>query len=153
MRMSLQNILVGELDQAFHRKSWHGPNLIGSIRGITPEAALRTVGRRKCIWQQLMHAAYWKHRAMTYLDIAHDFPRPAENWLTPPDKLTPKAWKADQAVLRSLHEQLRAHVAKLSHDQLTPKVIWLIQGAAAHDLYHAGQIKLLRRLLADRGRK
>jgi hypothetical protein len=43
--------------------------------------------------------------------------------------------------------RLRDAVAKLPAKRLDAKTIWLIQGAAAHDLYHAGQIKLLLRLL------
>jgi hypothetical protein len=57
------------------------------------------------------------------------------------------------ALLEQMHQVLRAEVAKLSDADLrhTPagsKVsnFALISGIAAHDLYHAGQIQLLKRL-------
>jgi hypothetical protein len=60
--------------------------------------------------------------------------------------MTEAAWAADVELLRDLHRRLRQTVEELPLDCLTPKTVWLIHGAAAHDLYHAGQIKLLLRL-------
>jgi hypothetical protein len=57
-------------------------------------------------------------------------------------------WRADVDLLRDLHRRVREAVAALPADKLDAKIIWLIHGAAAHDFYHAGQIKLLLRLLA-----
>jgi len=56
------------------------------------------------------------------------------------------AWKRDIAILEAEHRKLRDSVADLPPRALTPAVRHLIRGAAAHDLYHAGQIRLLRRM-------
>jgi hypothetical protein len=64
-----------------------------------------------------------------------------------PEPSNERSWKADLLALKSLHERLRAIVANLPAKKLTEKNVWLIQGAAFHDIYHAGQIKLLRRMM------
>ena len=49
--------LVDALDYAFDKRSWHGPNLIGALRGVTRAAASARIHGRKAIWEQLLHAA------------------------------------------------------------------------------------------------
>jgi len=61
-------------------------------------------------------------------------------------------WKADIALLDRMHDDLRVSVAALTPAQLRRRLAsgqpasWMVAGAAAHDLYHAGQIQLLKRL-------
>jgi hypothetical protein len=76
-----------------------------------------------------------------------------------PATLTAAAWKTDVALLDDMHAALRDIVAALTTTQLyqTPpgkKVdnFRLLSGIAAHDLYHAGQIQLLKRLLPSKPR-
>jgi hypothetical protein len=146
--------LLGVLDCAFDKRGWHGPNLTSALRGVDPAAALLRPRGRKCVWEQLLHAAYWKHRALGLIQRASGasrgrsarFPRRGSNWPAPPARADGVAWRADLELLRDLHRRLRDVVARLPPAGVTPKVAWLVHGAAAHDLYHAGQIKLLRRL-------
>jgi hypothetical protein len=70
-----------------------------------------------------------------------------------PQEASDKALKADVALLGDMHRALRDAVSGLSPRDLaaTPagsKVsnLALLSGVAAHDLYHAGQIQLLKRL-------
>jgi len=56
-------------------------------------------------------------------------------------------WKSDIKILESEHRGLRTVVAALV--SVSPRTLHLIRGAAAHDIYHAGQIRLLRRLQED----
>ena len=78
---------------------------------------------------------------------------PGNNWFARPDAGDEAAWQADVRLLVDEHKKLRAQVAKLRDRDLdrpsagvktTPRV--LVRGIAAHDLYHAGQIQLLKRL-------
>ena len=73
--------------------------------------------------------------------------RRGTNWPAPPADATEAAWREDLRLLSDLHLKLRTHVRSMRPAQLGKKSVWLIHGAAAHDLYHAGQIKLLRRLV------
>ena len=57
-----RDVLLRILDEAFDQRSWHGTNLRGSIRGLTPDAAAwRPAPGRHNIWELVVHAAYWKY--------------------------------------------------------------------------------------------
>ena len=140
-------LLLDLLDRAFDKRSWHGATLSGAIRGVGAQAAARSVHGRKSIWQQVLHAAYWKQRVLNHMAGPSRFPRRGSNWPAIPSDRSEAAWRADVEVLRDTHARLRAALAGLPRARLDKKMTWLLQGAAAHDLYHAGQIKLLRRMM------
>lgn len=146
-------MLLDLLDEAFDRKSWHGPNLRGSIRGVSAEqAAWRPAPARHNIWELTLHAAYWKYAIRRRItgEKRGSFVLPGSNFFDRPVELTEAAWKRDAGILTKEHEALRNAVARLPLQRSAQKnwasVLHLIRGAAAHDLYHAGQIRLLRRL-------
>jgi hypothetical protein len=158
MRVTPISVLLQAIDQAFDHRSWHGTNLKGSIRGLTPaEAAWRPAPQRHNIWEMVVHAAYWKYIVRRRLigDAKGSFPLAGSNWLERPanGSSSSGSWKADVAILVEMHRGLRDAVAQLSEKKLLfrpagSKVsnLDLITGIAAHDLYHAGQIQLLKRL-------
>ncbi|MGP0072441.1 MAG: DinB family protein [Bryobacteraceae bacterium] len=143
-------MLLDLLDEAFDKKSWHGPNLRGSIRGVTArQAAWRPGGDRHNIWELTLHAAYWKYALRRRLtgEKRGAFVLPGSNFFVRPTAeigVTEKAWKADLDILIAEHRKLRAVVSGLK--QPSRAQAHSIRGVAAHDLYHAGQIRLLRRL-------
>jgi hypothetical protein len=150
--------LLDFLDQAYERKAWHGPNLKGSVRGLVAKSACwRPAPNRHSIAEQLLHAAYWKYAARRRLrgDKKGSFPIKGSNWFPVVNALTEAEWREHVRLLDAEHRSLRAAIADLQPEQLhqTPtgsKVsnFALIQGIAAHDIYHAGQIQLLKRLQA-----
>jgi len=146
--------LVAIIDQAYNKTSWHGTNLRGSLRRVTPEqAAWRPARGRHNIWEIAVHAAYWKYAAARRFTGGSrgSFPLKGSNWFRRPSMDTD--WQADLDLLDQMHDALRAAVVQLSAKDLsrTPpgkKVsnFALLSGVAAHDLYHAGQIQILKRL-------
>jgi uncharacterized damage-inducible protein DinB len=150
--------LLHILDQAYDRPSWHGTNLRGSIRRVSPEqAAWRPGPARHNIWEVVVHAAYWKYAAARRFtgETRGSFPLKGSNWFRRPEQRnqSDRAWRSDVALLDQMHTMLREAVAQLPARALhrTPpgkKVsnFALLSGIAAHDLYHAGQIQLLKRL-------
>lgn len=151
------DLLLRFLDEGFDRKAWHGPNLTTALRGLTPrQAAWRPAKGRNSIWDLALHCAYWKNvvRRRLGADPEDRFPLPGRNFPPLPEVLDDKAWRASVRLLREEHRKLRAAVAGLSVAQLyqpgpgqkRPRIEH-IRGIAAHDLYHAGQIGLLRRLV------
>jgi hypothetical protein len=140
-------MLLDLLDEAFDKKSWHGPNLRGSIRGVTAsQAAWRPVPGQHNIWEYSLHAAYWKYVVRRRLtgEKRGSFVLPGSNFFTRPVELSETAWKRDIEILLTMHQDLRSAVVHLPPNP-SPATLHLIRGAAAHDLYHAGQIRLLRR--------
>jgi uncharacterized damage-inducible protein DinB len=151
--------LLQVFDQAFDQKSWHGPNLRGSIRGVSPElAAWRPAADRKSIAEITVHAAYWKYTVRRRLlgEKRGSFPLEGSNWFARPAPLSAEAWREDIALLEEMHRTLRRAIAaldpaELDHAPAGSKVtnLQLISGIAAHDVYHAGQIQLLKRLRGE----
>jgi hypothetical protein len=151
-----QACLLDLLDEAFDRKSWHGANLRGSIRAVSIElAAWRPSKGRHNIWELVVHAAYWKYAARRLLtgEKRGSFPIQGSNWWPRPQEGSVAEWKRDVALLIDQHRRLRAAVASLPAAKLPHRApgssftySGLIRGAAAHDLYHAGQIQLMKRL-------
>ena len=69
------------------------------------------------------------------------------NWPKLPQKKTDAAWREDVVLLHELHRKLRKAVEEIDEKRLDYVTRRLIHGAAGHDIYHAGQIKLMRRLI------
>jgi hypothetical protein len=150
-------LLLEILDQAFDRKGWHGTTLRGALRGVTAAQALWRPGPdRHNVWELTIHAAYWKYAVRRRLagEAAGSFERKPSNWPDIPDPPDLKAWRKDIALLETEHGKLRQVVSGLSAADLerrSPKGVWTyaeeIHGVAAHDLYHTGQIQLIKRLM------
>jgi uncharacterized damage-inducible protein DinB len=148
--------LVEILDAAYNRRSWHGTNLRGAIRRVTArQAAWRPSRNRHNISELVVHAAYWKYAVFRRLSGAArgSFPLKGSNWF-PRESVSESAWRKDVALLDEMHRSLRAAVTKLSARDLahTPRgskvsTFAILSGVAAHDLYHAGQIQLLKKFL------
>jgi len=150
-------LLLGLIDQAFDHKAWHGTNLRGSIRRVGVEdAASRPGPGRHNIWEIVVHAAYWKYivRRRVLSQAKGSFPLEGSNWFTRPSgKPTEAEWKRDVKLLLETHRSMRAAVTGFTDADLRVKPegskvsnVALIMGIASHDLYHAGQIQVLKRL-------
>jgi len=149
--------LLRMLDEAYDHRAWHGTNLRGSLRGLTAQqAARRPAPKRHNIWEVAVHAAYWKYAVRRRLtgEKRGSFALKGSNWFArPAGPATEAAWRADLALLERSHRELCVAVEKLSPAFLgrrTPGLktspFDLILGVAFHDVYHAGQIQLLKRL-------
>lgn len=155
-------LLLRAIDEGFDRAAWHGPNLRGSLRGVAaPQAAWRPAPGRHNIWELAVHAAYWKYVVRRTLQGAKrgGFAENGSNWFHRGDTVSEKAWRKDLALLEREHRLLRWAVAAL-HPATLPQrgstQKWLVSdhilGAAFHDIYHAGQIRLLRRMQQGRAK-
>jgi hypothetical protein len=154
-------LLLLNLDQAYDAKAWHGTNLRGSIRGLEVEEIVhRPDPDRHNIWELVVHCAYWKYTVWRRLTGARkgSFAHQGSNFFPRPDgpgtaTELRAAWRSDVQLLDRVHAQLRSAVAELPAKKLSfvPRGTKYpnsetILGIAAHDLYHAGQIQLLKRL-------
>lgn len=150
-------LLLGLLDESYNRAAWHGPNLRGSIRGVTARDAARAPkpGRHN-IWELVVHAAYWKYAVRRRLvgEKRGSFTVQGSNWFRRPVDRSEKAWREDVALLDREHRVLRDAVASFDAEKLDQRVNGsksmarrLIAGIAMHDVYHAGQIQLIKKLI------
>ena len=151
-------LLLNLIDEGFDHVSWHGTTLFGSLRGIgAAQAARRPSPRRHNIWELAVHAAYWKYAVRRRLtgEKRGSFAYTGSNWFLRPSQGADRgrAWKADRRLLVDEHRRLREAIARLTPRDLKRPIVgkrysvaYLIRGIAAHDLYHAGQIQLLKKL-------
>lgn len=154
-------LLLDILEQAFDHKSWHGANLRGSIKGLKVEvAAFHPAPDRHNIGEIVVHAAYWKYVVYRRLlgEAKGSFPLKGSNWFDRPmdAEKNSATWKADLRLLEETHRRLLKAVAVLKPKEINfappdSKISdeFLITGIAAHDLYHAGQIQLLKSLYSN----
>jgi hypothetical protein len=147
--------LLALLDEAYDKRAWHGPTLRGALRGVTAAGAARRPGPgRHNVWELAVHCAYWKYAVRRRLtgEKRGRFPLEGSNWFPRPGEASDRAWKADLELLANEHRQLRAVVAALPPAALDGSVAGrrrahMIRGIAAHDLYHAGQVSLTKRVV------
>jgi len=153
--------LVNALAEAFEGPAWHGPTLRSSIRGVSVEEALWRPGKgRNCIWELALHAAYGKYLVASRLepDVEREFGRRLAKvwWPRLPKPANETAWRADQKLLVDWHGALIEVVSRMTRERLRAKRLQSrftlgqeVHGLALHDVYHAGQVRLVRRLYAD----
>lgn len=148
--MENEQLVLKLLDEAYEKRTWHGPNLRQSIRGVSAkEAAWRPARDRHNIWELAVHAAYWKYAVRRRLTGGKrgSFVLKGSNFFRRPADLSERAWREDRALLEREHRALRDAVVAAFREGRAEKHMRAIQGVAFHDVYHAGQIRLLRRLL------
>lgn len=156
--MTEKELIIVQLEQAFRRRSWHGTNLLGSIRGTDEKtAAWRPAPGRHNIWELIVHAAYWKYSV--YRRFAGNpklqFSFKGSNWIERSSTSSVDDLRSDIRALKNYHELLIDSVARCKIDLgkipagSSTAFRDLAIGAAAHDLYHAGQIQLIKRLYSS----
>jgi hypothetical protein len=148
-------LLLALVDEAFDRRAWHGPNLRGSIRRVTPEQAVwRPRSGRRNIVEIVMHCAYWKYAVRRRIrgDKRGSFPLKGSNWFESPARLSPDEWRGLAKLLEQQHHELRDAIERAPWSTLrsarkgTAPTAAHVHGVAMHDLYHAGQIQTIKAL-------
>ena len=150
--MSERQRILDVLDRAYRAKAWHGPALLETIDKVGAALAARRVRPGvHTIWELVEHVASWNEIVAERLagrapvvTAAYNFP--------PMPRPTPAAWAATQRRLARSQARFRKAVARFPIARIgrrRPKLdyTWsvLIQGQIQHQLYHAGQIAMLRR--------
>jgi hypothetical protein len=149
--MERSQLILALFDEAYEKSAWHGPNLKQSIRGVNAkQAAWRPGSGRHNIWEEVLHAAYWKYAVRRRIDGGKRgaFTLKGSNFFTrpAPGELTEAAWEADKKLLEREHRALRAAMVTAMRENSWSKMQRQFYGVAFHDIYHTGQIRLLRRL-------
>lgn len=148
-------LVLALLNEAYEEKTWHGPNLKQALKGVTArQAAWRPGPGRHNIWELALHAAYWKYTVRRRIkgEKRGSFTLKGSNFFARPQKgkLNENAWRADKELLEHEHVALVKTIRKAVSAFEGAKVPKSFYGIAFHDVYHAGQIRLLRRLM-ERG--
>ena len=152
--------IADQLRRAFEGEAWHGPALLEILRGVTAAgAAARPVPGSHRIWEIVRHIAVWDDVARRRMDGAVVQPTPEEDWPAVTDT-GDNAWQKTLDHLEQTHDALVRAVTALPDSRLLAKVpgkepdfytlYYMLHGIVQHELYHAGQIALLKKALDQR---
>ena len=149
-------VLLEVYDQAYNIRAWHGTNLRGALKGLKlTELLWRPQSNRHNIWEITLQCAYWKYIVYRRLSDkkVDEFWRTPSDWPKYPDSPKILDWKNDLDFLEDYHLKLRNTISSFNKERLRlcpekseVNYIQTIYGAASHDLYHAGQIQLIKRM-------
>lgn len=144
-----------QLRRAYEGEAWHGPSIREVLAGVTAEqAGARPIPGAHTIWELVHHVIAWQEIVRRRLEEepAREVSE-AEDW-PPVDEQGEAAWQAALERLDTMHRRLRVTVAGFPEARLEDPVAgadytyyFLLHGLIQHDLYHAGQIALLKKAL------
>ncbi|UOQ53300.1 DinB family protein [Hymenobacter cellulosivorans] len=155
--------ITDQLQRAFDGAAWSGPPLLITLHHLTAsQAAAHPIAQAHSIWEIVLHLTAWIRTVQQRVEtrrvtpLTHD-----QDWPAQPSALNEELWENSLHHLRTAHQQLLGTVAVLTDADLNAavgeepgvepgtahSVYVLLHGVAQHNLYHAGQIALLRKAL------
>lgn len=146
--------ILDQLHRAYEGPAWHGPALREILDGVTWQtAAGRPIPGAHTISELVLHIAVWIS-VPTRRIAGAEIPTlaPAEDWPAPPAP-GEAAWLRMLDQLVQAQRDLESAVRGLTDDRLRDKVLGhlpysiytMLHGVVQHNLYHAGQIALLKK--------
>jgi hypothetical protein len=147
--------LESQLRAAFEGPAWHGPALLELLRGVTPaEASGRPIAGAHTIWEIVLHLTATYDLVLRRLRGDAKPLTPDEDW-PPMPKPTDANWQEAIAALHGRNEATRVAVLRFDPTNLSAPLVpeppysayEQFIGLTQHDLYHAGQIALLKRAI------
>ncbi len=152
--MSEINRILDQMERGFAGDAWHGPSLKSLLDGIPAEdASMHPVRGAHSIWELVNHIAAWHSIVRQRAEGAAVEVSTEMDW-PPVWEATEVAWQRSLKHLDECHARLHAAVKKLPEDHLHKIVpgkdhsqYVMLHGAIQHDLYHAGQIAVLKKAL------
>lgn len=144
--------LAGEHRRALRGEAFHGPGVLEVLEGVTAQTAQRrSVPGAHTIWEIVRHIEVWDRVVLRRIQGEIFDPTPEEDW--PPVLESDEAsWVRDVAAMVATHEELNRAILGLTPGALEvrvaenrPELFRLVYGASHHELYHAGQIAILRK--------
>jgi uncharacterized damage-inducible protein DinB len=152
--------LADQIRRAFEGDAWHGDSIKELLAGVTADtAAAKPIKNAHSIWELVLHIAAWDDAvfrriggAAVELTKQQDFPPVTDTSLA--------AWRRTVSHLEQTHNQLIKAVAAFPDSRLQDQVpgktedyydfCYMFSGIVQHELYHAGQIALLKKALHPR---
>jgi uncharacterized damage-inducible protein DinB len=143
--------IADQLVRAYAGEAWYGPALRPMLDALSPEAAARRpLAARHSVWQLVLHLAANIDFVLARLDGRELELAPEVDW-PPVPEASEAAWRAALAALDSRHDALLARVRALPDAALDATVPGraystrvMLLGILQHNVYHAGQVALLR---------
>jgi uncharacterized damage-inducible protein DinB len=145
-------LIADQLRRAFEGDAWHGPALLELLVDLdAATAAAKPLPKVHSIWELVLHIAAWDDVACRRLSGEKVQLTGTANFPLVPEP-TQTRWNAAVAHAKRTHDVLVSTVAALPESRLRERVpgkkydfYFLLHGVAQHELYHAGQIAILKK--------
>jgi uncharacterized damage-inducible protein DinB len=158
--MTERDRLIDQLEREIGGVPWHGPSLVNILDGVTAEHAARPPSPgAHSIWEILLHMTGWK-REVARRGRGHAAAEPASGDWPAIGEVSESRWRAAREDHLGAQRELLELVQTLSDAQLDAKVNGdtaafigagisvraTLYGILQHDVYHSGQIAILKKL-------
>ena len=148
--------IADQLRRAFGGDAWHGDSVFEILEGVTAaQAAARPIESAHTIWELVLHIAAWDDAVLRLLGGVAVILSDAQNF-PPVTDASETAWRKALAEVRRVHQELVEAVSVLPDSRLDEMVpgkqgahynfYYMLHGVVQHELYHAGQIALLKKM-------
>lgn len=149
-------LIADQLRRAFAGEAWHGPALLELLQDVdAATAAARPLPDVHSIWELVLHVAVWDAVSVRRLKGEKNQPTGTDNFPLMPRVRSEAAWRKAVAQAKRAHDSLVKTVAALPDSRLRDRVPGkkynfghMLHGVAQHELYHAGQIAILKKAQA-----
>jgi len=150
--------LADQIRRAFEGNAWHGDSVLELLADVNAKTAVaKPIENARSIWELLLHIAAWddavrrrtEGEAVTLSD-SQNFPAVKD--------LSEAAWRQAIESVKQTHNELIKAVAAFPESRLQDQVpgktqnyhnfFYMFSGIVQHELYHAGQIALLKKVHA-----
>lgn len=145
--------IQNQLERAFTGEAWHGPSLLELLADVdAPQAVARPIAGAHSIWELVLHIAAWDKAVASRLDGSRGAVSDEANFPAVSDA-SEASWQKAVETLKQNHRELLEAISRVEESRLdTPAVEGMssvyvhLHGAIQHDLYHAGQIAILKKV-------
>jgi len=144
--------IQNQLERAFEGEAWHGPSVLEALEGVSWKKALeKPIPGAHSIWELVLHITAWED--IVRRRLLGESPQITDEQNFPTISNPSEAsWMSALEALRAGHMRLREVAGQITDEQLNeksnPKTTTryiLLHGILQHDIYHAGQIAILRK--------
>jgi uncharacterized damage-inducible protein DinB len=154
--MSETTRLADQIRRAFDGDAWHGDSLFEILDGVDAKvAAAHPIKNAHSIWELVLHIAAWDGAIIKRIGGGALELHDEQNF--PPVKDTSEAaWRKAIEHAKHTHSELVKAVAAFPDSRLQERVpgktesyhdfFYTFSGIVQHELYHAGQIALLKKV-------
>ncbi|HEX2443774.1 MAG TPA: DinB family protein [Vicinamibacterales bacterium] len=156
--------IVDQLQREYGGDAWYGSSLKDILRNVTAgQAAARPVPHAHSIWELVLHMTAWKREVASRMEGRPAGEPPEGDWPEAPSdgQATEARWAEALERLQQAQIALLSAVGQLSPSRLHAPVTdprnrelgtgathyVTLHGVAQHDVYHAGQIAILKKAL------
>jgi uncharacterized damage-inducible protein DinB len=144
--------ITDQLKRAFEGDAWHGPAVRELLADVPAErAAARPIADAHSIWEIVNHILAWHVGVRRRVEGEVVELTGVREW-PPVSDASASAWRATLDTLETSYRDLMSAVTRLDDSHLyatvrggTSTVYFQLHGLIQHDLYHAGQIALLKK--------